>query len=701
MGTFHLIDEHNSSNHVSINPHWLVMVIRYSEPLTSSKFRISVKSEVASGDVSYSDDNSVISKTREPILISNDCVSLSVSLSKSQYTHFLEAVLKPGNVNYLSAIMPGDWVLAWMMNSREAYESVIQKIKTGKPANGFWDGLKFVGRAQDIRKVIVQNPTGMRTIQYNLKAVAFSELDSAQFFDPNLSRNERDIDDYLRNLNIPLEKIFAEAAEKNGVQVGGISINKVIPAFITAFLGTGIRGIGTSSGGLNLAVGSGIASEEAPYAYVIPDALAPILNIKKPSKTSQVYSYADMLEVIQGLQKYEEHDFPRMFYPKGTPSSVTPSDNPTGIVSLNAEDIENQLVTNQHYTNYPLQGTFLPMPTSFNLKSVWNLLSEYLNPVLNEMYTTIKLSPSGRVMPTLVIRQLPFSSTIMEETMREKVTSFYELPRWKADDVLVRGMDIGRSDAARTNYVHIYAQPLRPQDLADITYQISKWPPVADNQDIKRSGLRPHMGTCTATFLTDEPNDWMKIRADFLMGQHLMLNGVCSLIGVTAPISVGDNFEFDNTLYHIESVMHGCSMNPDGTKTFTTQLHLSHGVSASYSERGGEILKTEMNSRINYDKLTSIIEGINKSVNENNKIVKKMKKGELLDFNEELKKKLKSLYLSAEKLSFEKDQFGEQLTGDIKNPDIVFYQGVYDGDNTSYDPGISSLANDSQSKDEK
>ena len=688
MGTFNLIEEHQKideqDGYVSTNPHWILLVVRYSEPLTSSKQRIIMKSEVYSGNISYSDDPSLINKERQKLLITSDCVSMNVSSNKNNYIQSLNAILKNGNINYLSSIMPGDWVMAWIMNSKSTYDSVLEKIKKNKPANDFYDGFKFIGRVQNIRKILMQDGSGLKTMQYSLDATAFSEFDSVQYFDPNLSRAEEYIDEFLRNLNIPLAEIM-ETSAANSKQIGGISINKVIPAFIKAFLGEGIRGLATEGGGgLELAVGGSINTQEAPFAYVIPESIAPLLNISIPSKDSRVYSYADMLEVVQGLQKYESHDFPNMFFPLGTPNEPTPLEKDAPPLEYkclidNKKEGEKELV-NRHFTKYPLKGVFLPMPTSFNMRSIWALIQQYLNPVVNEMYTAIKYCPSGRVMPSLTVRQLPFSSLKMEEKMKQDVTSFYELPRWRPSSVLVRGMDIGRNDALRTNFIHIYAQSTKPILNSRISEQITKWPPVADAQDIKRSGLRIHMGEVTTSFLEQEPNEWMKFRADFLMGQHLMLNGVCSLVGVTLPISIGDNFEFDDTIYHIEAVNHSCSISPDGRKTFTTQLQLSHGVSSQpeVGLRGGVRTTVDANPRVRKEKQDMLLKIITDEYNKN----PQNEKDELNTINE-FEKQITKLEI-------------ETLSGDITNPDITLYSSVYEEDNTAYDPGTTKSDEDEE-----
>jgi hypothetical protein len=65
------------------------------------------------------------------------------------------------------------------------------------------------------------------------------------------------------------------------------------------------------------------------------------------------------------------------------------------------------------------------------------------------------------------------------------------------------------------------------------------------------------------------------------------LNGTLECVGISEPIAVGDNLEFDSVVYHIEQIVHNASINPqNGMKTFRTTLSLSHGVSIESDSSG-------------------------------------------------------------------------------------------------------------------
>jgi hypothetical protein len=70
----------------------------------------------------------------------------------------------------------------------------------------------------------------------------------------------------------------------------------------------------------------------------------------------------------------------------------------------------------------------------------------------------------------------------------------------------------------------------------------------------------------------------MEIATDFLMGQQFTLTGSCVLKrGTSLPICIGDNFETDDVVYHLESVTHTCGLMGD-KKHFETRLTLSNGL---------------------------------------------------------------------------------------------------------------------------
>jgi hypothetical protein len=203
-------------------------------------------------------------------------------------------------------------------------------------------------------------------------------------------------------------------------------------------------------------------------------------------------------------------------------------------------------------------------------------------------------------MPTLVFRQIPFTSedfenqkfgTQDENARAIKVTKFLNLPRWRIGSELVFSIDIGKDEAARINFVQYYAKSAFSKQGLDAAGEVASVNYVFDKDDIVRSGLRPYIAQNQFNDLPDalirSAPVWARVVGDAVIGGHLKLNGTLNCVGIIDPIAVGDNLEFDGVVYHIEQISHTCSVSPgNGMKSFRTVLSLSHGVSVNSSSQG-------------------------------------------------------------------------------------------------------------------
>jgi hypothetical protein len=348
-----------------------------------------------------------------------------------------------------------------------------------------------------------------------------------------------------------------------------------------------------------------------------------------------------VLEVVYGVQKYDTVPTSNQFV---KPSDSSSTDLLAG-AKFNPRGLDPKNNIRQRYTGVPMIGTYLPTPVTFNgQRTVWQIIEQYLNKTINEMYTCMRVNAAGRIMPTLVVRQIPFSSGALPdeyprrqpgfsdseaplddntkrllgqgpetfgvlesdankdnqpylqdsgvspkdpaiETRRVELTRMLELPRWKVHPILVQSYSVGRSDAMRFNFIHIDPDPGVAAPNRTATFVRN--PPIADQLDIARSGLRPYLASinCSPQDLAEHrPSDWMYILSDILFGQHLVLSGTMELRGVQAPIVPGDNIEFDDCIMHIESVQHNFSITASGSKKFSTSMSLTHGVHAKQEE---------------------------------------------------------------------------------------------------------------------
>ena len=503
-------------------------------------------------------------------------------------------------VDMEAACVPGDWMLCWMLQSEEQGLALKKRIHDLKPCNGFHDGLKFVGRVHDIRRRRRRDPqSGTLTSHYTLTGVGFGEFQAKAFFDPHLAESSRGIGTFLSKIGTDLMSLLREPRQGGG-STAAIDTNAAIPKLFEIFLGSGIsrRAANPSETQPELRIGTGLTapkpSDEAPYAYLVPEEVGRLLGKIGRSKRSGILAYADLCELLIGVQKFNS----AAGTTQGTsaPWSVFV---PDGIEPPTAGQTQ---VPQHKHTGRDVLGQFIPTPPDFSNKPVWTILEQYLNPVVNEMYAALRANEAGCVVPTVVVRQMPFSSAEVARQLanptptnlapgatQQEVNQAYapivctrmlEVPRWVVHESLVYEDEIGRSDALRFNFIHVQGQPSMSQKNNAYTYQLVRNPPLRDDVDIQRSGLRPYM-TMVACSLEDSkegPRRWMELAADWLLGQHLTLNGTVHMLGVQAPIVHGDNLELGGVVSHIEDVSHHCAIDMDGRRSFTTTVQLTHGV---------------------------------------------------------------------------------------------------------------------------
>lgn len=173
------------------------------------------------------------------------------------------------------------------------------------------------------------------------------------------------------------------------------------------------------------------------------------------------------------------------------------------------------------------------------------------------------------------------------------MTRFLEMPRWVIPDVMISSYDVGRSDATHFNFFHIYGQSSHLTSNVPVQLQLLQNPPVRDDIDIMRSGLRPYMATVECWFddqLGSTPRAWIDLVADFLAGGQFTYNGTLQCFGIQSPICEGDNLEFDGVVYHIESLVHNAQIDAGGNKSWMTTVSLSNGLRADVPDDAGDLV---------------------------------------------------------------------------------------------------------------
>lgn len=586
---YEVVKEYNTTDEcISTSPGWVMAVIRLAKPLTYSRRLNKSIGDPASG---------AFLRQSKPLIIFDDCTHLSISRPTGQPLKTLNAAIKSSSVNYLSAnaILPGDWIFAWCHNDVESTKKLIPRILNGEACNKFNDGLKFFGRVHNIRKRVSVNEK-VKTASYSLQAIGFSELETSFFYDIHLATpaamgGAEDIGLFMSQIGLDYIDFIGKTLKAGGNIEDNMS--DLISSLLDSVIGKG----GTSRGDEALTAAykhagldipqvhlTSSSRTEAPYSYLVPSFVAQLLG-KTPvdkSRPSQVFCCADLFHLLIGVQQYspDKDSLHKGFWPIVGPRSTA----------------------NRSILPDPIKGTFLPQAIEVINIPVWKMIAEqFLNQAINQAYTALKVGPDGNITPTIVVRQIPFSSNqvnikvggdgkvVTDGTVSGidvALTKFLHLPRWVIDPVMVKDFDVGRSDATKFNMIKILGDPKyfphgassQPAD------EMVRNPPVFDTVDIARCGIKPYTQTinCTPGDITrpDGLEVWTRMVADWWIGSQHTLNGTIQCVGIQSPIAEGDNIEFEGIVYHIDSISDACIISPTGSKTFITTLSLTHGMPA-------------------------------------------------------------------------------------------------------------------------
>lgn len=532
-------DEDNSVHQVS--PAWVLTFVRWENRDTQRVKNISS------------------TLVRTPLLVvENDCLQISVNVSKGTLTPSMDATLIMSDVNYEAAVAPGDFVFVNILNWEQDSRRVANAARANLPINGPEDGFKGIFKVQGVRRFLSVDPaTGTKIILFKINGFAFTEFNNTIHFDPNLIDGpQKDNDSLFQSF---ISKDWANLVNGKGL----FDVQNIIALLIQSLIGTGVSDekILNQKAGLNT---------PNTVHFFIPSLVGTLLGVPRAKAAKDIYNY------VFGIQNYASGS---------SATSLSQGMNPSGLY---------QKFNRFFYTKIPCPGDTLLRAEYWNQVKTWSILNQYTNSPINEMYTCFRVSPSdphNRIMPTLIFRQIPFTT----EDFKHKslpTTKFLNIPRWKINMALVFDQDIGRDESARINFVQYFGQSSIGKEGTAFAAEIAQINYVYDIEDVKRSGLRPYIvttqfdETTTIKTLYRSPG-WAKILGDCLIGGHLKMNGTASCAGIVDPISVGDNLEMDGTVYHIEQISHSANVSVgDGRKTFRTSLKLSSGVDISSSSKG-------------------------------------------------------------------------------------------------------------------
>lgn len=536
------------------SPAWVVTFVRFEE-----RDFYNYSQDAESKKISKS-----LLEKKPPLVILNDCINLTVSQSKSSHNQSCSLVLVSGEINYSAAVAPGDYFIVNILNSEEAANSVYYRAKELKAINTYEDGFKGLFKVQSVHQNLQTSGNGQKTLVYTITGHSFNEMDNTIYFNPYMmSAGEKDNDIYFLTS-------ISDGWNKGIKDKLGNSVQNVIKSLYSAFIGNGFN---PSVANKKFKTDGGLKRTENNL-YKIPPQISKLLGVRK----NETFA-ADIIDVYDGVQQYQKNSSKKE-YEKLSPKI---SKNSSG--RFHTSDVE-------------LGGHSYAKPEFWNQIKVWDIMSQYLNPIINEMYTTFKVSPNlteGKtsVMPALVIREKPFTTPNIKNIIKENLkthTYFHTLPNWMMPGEAVISAQIGRDDASRINFVQVFGRVQMVNDQGNVAFQIGQGNYQVDRADIIRSGLRPYITTSNFDYIDPNSKDsydavyWSKLISNWVMGSHLKMSGTLNCVGIEKPIPVGDNMEYEGFLFHIEGLTHQCTISGNGKKTFRTSLQLSNGLSIKESK---------------------------------------------------------------------------------------------------------------------
>jgi hypothetical protein len=561
------------------------------------------------------------------LIVENDCVSVTVSNQKASYAKTCSLALKAGDVYYPGAVAPGDWMFVWMSEFQDDIDSIINSLnamQNGSLANvnGFDSGLKFVGRVTEVLTDEIAEAGGQKTVTQHVNGQAFTEFLSSVYFTASAQAF------FVQQIGFGNTQTASNVLISNGMDTALKNLGQAFIQFFTksydqtalfpppdvaiGFYLTIVLGINKDNplvAQISSASGQGVIGD----AIDVPPAVARILGKPNAKKTWQ------LLNIYLGVQKYSN-------------KSTDPSEN----FSPEVQEVLN--VSNESVffeSPYRCKGWVPFYPTPWDNKSLWAVISEYLNPVVNEMYTVLRIDQFGRILPCMMVREQPFGTNLFNQLKNQKIqppgssgnastsgegsyltnnqtgpshdsgsnsannirADYASHPRWVIDEGMIRSWDIGTHERNRVNFVQVWG---RSTNLDIITpalngrkdsgsietfkdSQLAKGNMVSDDQDIRRHGLRANIMESSFDMpipAMSEAPFWARMRADWLFNGHLKAEGTITMNGVRYPICEGDNLEARGIVFHIESVSHSGAIDAGGKKRFVTTVNVSRGIMA-------------------------------------------------------------------------------------------------------------------------
>lgn len=554
---------------------WFAVVVRFANIRTFDRSFIQPRSSAFTVSLPAALADPIAE--RSALVLSSQITNFTVTHSKASPVASASFGLAASATDIRRVVQGGDWILFWAFDNFQDFQRVyctardivgggsasLDAFHTG--ANGFRDGLKFVGRCNSPRRPTSVDGNGNKSTTGQLTATGFGEFNSSIYY------NEAHKSKYNALRAGYLQQIVDKAAVPESVILDGLPLKtrEHILIWLNTFLGTGP---GAASKGFDPSI-LNAADGFAPDAingglvaspndtFLVPRTVGRLLGINQPGRVR----YTDILNTFVGVQGGSSGHADR---------TTQGPDAYKGFLPVSVGEPS---------------GVFHSQWSNFDNTTVWAMLSAYANQPLNEMFTSLRVGADGRVKPSFMCRQNVLSSRKAANnlsTLGTAVTAFVDLPRWRLAKALVSSENLAASDSYRFNYCYIQTTFLPGGQKVNMDVQQSVLSPaMCDSADVQRNGVHPYIQT-TNSDVSGVLNvgeqlgrSYTAFMADIVMEQHLRWNGSIDAVYIQEPIAPGDNLEYGQEIYQIEQVVHNGFIDGEGRKTIQTSLGVSNGLS--------------------------------------------------------------------------------------------------------------------------
>ena len=251
--------------------------------------------------------------------------------------------------------------------------------------------------------------------------------------------------------------------------------------------------------------------------------------------------------------------------------------------------------------------------------SLWQIMIDNCNPVLNEMYCEIEWDTATKDRPNLTLykRIRPFSGDSKGKYSSSDAdiirSSFRNVKFHQIDSIKVTSINAGTNWRDKYNYAEV---KINSQEYATLENQTKKNMQDWDEVAFSREGFRPIIES-TRQFPIKPTEDiskvdtikleaslvksWVSLLREWYFDTHRMLNGTLTMQGSTEYIGVGNNIKFDldlinpskninsttvsnkssdySVLAHVENVSHSFSVDPNnGARMYNTTIQFTRGI---------------------------------------------------------------------------------------------------------------------------